>query len=94
MITRTPRPKSELEKAIDSLLARMANSQEESEEYAQMADQLVKLYKLKEHDAPSRISKDTMVLVAGNLVGILIIVGYERAHVVTSKALSFAGKLR
>lgn len=34
------------------------------------------------------VSADTVVLAAANLVGILVIVGHERAHVVTSKALS------
>lgn len=35
----------------------------------------------------SRISPDTLAIVGGNLLGILIMVGYERAHVMTSKGL-------
>lgn len=94
MLTRKPRPKSELETTIEALLDRMTTFPAESEEYAKMTDQLVKLYKAKEQEAPRRVSPDTMVIVAGNLLGILVIVGYEKAHVVTSKALTFAGKLR
>jgi len=81
-----------LEKTIDTLLDRMAVVECDSTEYAQMADQLVKLYKLKEIDAPKRISPDTKALIAGNLAGIVLIIGYERANVITSKALGFVLK--
>jgi hypothetical protein len=35
---------------------------------------------------------DTIALVAGNLLGILIIVAYEQKHVMTSKGLGFVMK--
>lgn len=35
------------------------------------------------------VSKDTLLIVAGNLIGIWVIVGHERMHLVTSKALGF-----
>lgn len=37
----------------------------------------------------SRISPDTMAIIASNLLGILLILGYERGHVITTKALGF-----
>lgn len=86
--------KSALEQAIDELLLAMTEITGDSEEYSKMADQLVKLYKLKEIDAPKRISPDTLAIVLGNLAGIICIVGYERANIVTSKALGFVLKLR
>lgn len=36
-----------------------------------------------------RVSPDTIAIVAGNLIGILIIVAYEQNHAMTSKGLSF-----
>jgi hypothetical protein len=86
--------KSALEQAIDDLLLAMQAIEGDSDEYSKMADQLVKLYKLKEIDAPKRISPDTLAIVLGNLAGIMFIVGYERANIVTSKALGFVLKLR
>lgn len=86
--------KTGLEKAIDELHVQMNAVLADSDEYSKMADQLVKLYKLREHDAPRRVSPDTLALITGNLVGIAMIVGHERAHVVTSKALGFVMKLR
>lgn len=66
----------------------------DSDEFSKIADQVVKLYPLKEVDSKRRISPDNLALIAGNLVGIGMIVGHERMHVVTSKALSFIMKLR
>ena len=91
---RTQTEKSGLEKAIDELHVELNSVMGDSEQYSKIADQLVKLYKLREFDAPKRVSPDTLVIVAGNLLGIAMIVGHERAHVVTSKALSFVMKLK
>lgn len=35
-----------------------------------------------------KVSHDTLAIVAGNLLGIAVVVGYERAHVLTSKAFA------
>lgn len=86
--------KSGLEKAIDKLLADMDNTDSDSESYATMVTQLNTLYKLKEVDIPKRVSADTLVIAATNILGIILIVGHERAHIVTSKALSFILKMR
>lgn len=86
---KTPAEKSGLEKAIDEVHAQMALTINDPAEYAKHADNLTKLYKLREHDSKKRVSPDTLAMVAGNLAGIMLIVGHERAHVVTSKALTF-----
>lgn len=83
-----------LQKEIDSLLEVMSTTDKDSVDYAKMVDQLAKLYSLKEKSSDKRISPDTLAIVAGNLVGILMIVGHEKAHVVTSKALGFILKAR
>jgi hypothetical protein len=79
--------------AIDVLYAKMSDLSPESREYAAVVDQLQKLYSLKDN-SKSYVSPDTLAMVAGNLAGILLIVGHERAHVVTSKAINFLLKLR
>ena len=38
------------------------------------------------------VSPDTVLIVAGNLIGILIIVAYEQKNVLTTKALNFSVK--
>jgi len=86
--------KTKLDEAIDLVLSEMQTISSDSDEYAKMIVQLERLYKLKEIDSPKRVSPDTLAIVAGNLAGILLILNFERAGVVTSKALSFVMKLR
>jgi uncharacterized protein YfaT (DUF1175 family) len=83
-----------LNTTITELERDMQTHDGDSEEYATCLNRLERLYKLREKSARKGLDPNTLVLVAGNLLGILIIVGHEQAHVVTSKALSFAGKLR
>lgn len=86
-----------LKMCIDRLFAKMDDVDPTSEEYAAMVDQMDTLYKLREVDvkvnASQRVSADTWAIVAANLLGIGMIVGHERASVVTSKALSYVMKL-
>lgn len=82
----------ELNKAITDVHNHLSDYPPESKEYAAMADQLVKLYAQKANNPSRRISSDVLLTVSANLLGILVIVGHERANVVTSKALSFVMK--
>lgn len=91
---RTDESQHQLDITITELMNDMKAMDGDSEEYATCMNRLERLYKLKEKNAPRRISPDTLVLVGGNLAGILIIVAYEHGRVITSKALGFAGKLR
>lgn len=43
---------------------------------------------------PKPIDRNTLVLAGANLLGIVLIVGHERANVVTSKAIGFIKTLR
>lgn len=43
---------------------------------------------------PKPVDKNTLILAGANLLGIVAIVGHERAHVVTSKAIGFLKTLR
>jgi hypothetical protein len=92
MFNRKPETDPGLENAINGLYKEMAIMSVESEEFVKSVDQLVKLYSLKPKN--ERLSKDALATIAANLFGILLIVGHERANVVTSKALGFVQKLR
>ena len=83
-----------LQIAIDEALAQLNGIEVESTEYNEKMIAVTELYKLKEKHSPKRVSPDTVAIVVGNLAGIALILGYERAHVVTSKALGFVIKAR
>jgi hypothetical protein len=83
---------SDLEVEIKRILSEMKDLPITDEKYATMADRLVQLYKLKEVDSKKHVSADAMTAAATNLVGILLILHYEHAHVLTSKAVGFVMK--
>lgn len=86
---------SALETEIARVLKQMSTTSPNSEEYAAMADQLTKLHKLKESESShKRVSGDTLLTVAGNLLGIVAVINYERIHVITTKATGFVMKSR
>lgn len=88
-----PQP-TKLDETIDEALAQLKGIEVGSAEYTTKMDQITKLYALKEKNSPKRVSPDALALIAGNLAGIVLILNYERAHVVTSKALGFVLKSR
>jgi hypothetical protein len=93
MFKKTAMQPNALDAEINLLHLDMYTEDKTSEKYAVLLDRLIKLYALKE-TPKSGISADVKATIAANIAGILIIVGHERAHVVTSKALGFIQKLR
>lgn len=89
MQSKDPVEKPDLQKTIDNLLNEMSSIQADSDEYAKMTDQLVKLYSLKEVDSKRRVSPDTLAAVIANFLGIVWITRYERENVLTTKAMEF-----
>jgi len=83
---------TDLETAIKDVHARMREIGPGEEEYRKLIVFLDRLEAMKTGDRQNRISRDTMLQVAGSLLGILIIVAYEREHVMASKALGFVWK--
>jgi hypothetical protein len=95
MIGRFVREKpSVLDEPIAEILTRMNENDPDSEEYQQWLTHLERLYRLKAETRRARINPDTWAIVAGNLLGILIIVAYEQKHVMVSKGLGFVIRAR
>jgi len=81
-----------LQELIELVQTQMLLEGADSEKFREMNDQLERLYAMKKSNRSSRVSPDALVAVAGNLLGIGLILQHERLHVVTSKALSFVMK--
>ena len=81
--------KDEIEKSIDrsiaNLLVHMEDSEMNSTDYQACMSALERLTEIKANRRKSLVSKDTLALIIGNLVGIGLIIVYEQKHVVTSK---------
>lgn len=86
---------TDVDKEINRVYKLMADQAPSADEYAAMLDQLAKLHKLKETETKKHVSPDTWVAAAASIISVLIIVGYEHAHVIGSKsALSFVMKAK
>lgn len=83
----------QLDEAIISIHNEMKVLTSDDADYAKMTTQLERLHHLKT-PSPEAVSLNTLLLIGGNLAGILMIIGFEKSHVMTSKALGFLGKLR
>ena len=77
---------SEYERALIHLKGEMI----ETEEYKKTLSLVERLNALMDKSKPSTVSKDTMLMAATNIIGIIMIISHEQVgHVVTSKALGF-----
>jgi hypothetical protein len=75
-----------LEAAVNKALLDLNNHPVGSEEYQKSLDALTKLHKLKEEEKSSPVSRDTLAVIAANLLGIFMIIKHERVNVITSRA--------
>lgn len=88
--------KQKLEASILEVLEQMALTDPDTEKYEVLTKRLSELYAIQNDDKKSsdKISKDTMLVAAANLAGILTIVNYEKLNVVTSKAFQLLLKVK
>ena len=85
--------KIDLKVEIDRLTLALGTMDPKSPEYQIVANNLDLLICMR-NNKPMRISTDTIVVAATNILGILLILNYENLHVVSSKAISFILKGR
>jgi hypothetical protein len=87
-----PPPLTDLERLISDHIEKMDGIGPETEEYTAQADNLKTLMETRAIEVtiekPWRPSADTVALVAGNLLGIVAILTFEKANVITTKGLS------
>jgi hypothetical protein len=94
MFNRKNSEPTDLEKAIARLHDDMLSVDPNTDQYTKMADNIIKLYKLREHDTVKRWhpSPDTVLTAAVNIIGIVLIIRHEDVNVISSKALGFVKK--
>jgi hypothetical protein len=86
---------TKLDAEINSALEELANKDKMSEEYGALVERIAKLHKLKTEERPKRISPDTALIVAANILGILVLTTFESSNVIKARsALGFVMKPR
>lgn len=79
---------------IAAATAELLKFEPTSDEYKKIVDQLERLNKIAASNSSEKVSKDGLIAVIGNLLGIGLIINHERLHTLTSKALGFVVKSR
>lgn len=88
------RKPTNLDQAIDTLADMIDDPSLDPDDMDKLIGQLERLAKVKKAIQPtSTISADAKLAALAQVTTVAIIVGHERAHVVTSKAISFVPKL-
>jgi hypothetical protein len=82
------REKTQLDETIEQVEREIQINVGDPKQVAKLTKQLSALYTLRDKHRRKGVSPDTLLIVAGNLAGIIIVVGYERGHVVATRALS------
>lgn len=84
--------RTNIEKSVDCHLETLADGAQKLEDLQQITEIMERQEKLREK---KRISPDTIAVIAGNLLGIALIIGHEQlGHVISTKALGFVLKGR
>lgn len=77
------------------LMQHMSDQEVGDEEWTKSLVKLERIHRLKlDETQRERVSPDTVVQTAGMLLAVLIMVGYEHGHVITSKATMFIKGVR
>ncbi len=89
------REPSELDQEIEMVIGEMHGCRSDTGEYTRLMNNLKTLKEIKATEPKKlQISPDTIVIATANIVGIVLILLFERTGTITSKALPFIPKAR
>lgn len=99
MFNRTPAVEAhELDKTITDLISELAGADAGSEEEIALANAVKTLMEARTADKVAAkkptVSPDALVGAGATLLGIIAILGFEKANVITTKAVSFIPKIK
>jgi hypothetical protein len=88
--------KTRSQKALDAEIERLINQLSDmspvSKDYATISDNLRVLCEARDKKDPSVISTEMLIGIGANLIGLLVILNFEKTGIITSKAISFLWK--
>lgn len=85
----TPKHQRMIESELERAIIAMRTELVDGEEYVKRLNVVERLHGLMDKEKPKTLSKETMLSVAANLIGIILILRHENVNVITSKALGF-----
>lgn len=85
--------RTDLERLIDDQIIILANQAKTLDQVGEIVELLQKREELNKKKGV-KVSPDTIAIIAGNLIGIGLILSFEKLNVISSKALGFVLKGR
>lgn len=85
---------AKLDEAIDNLLDEMSCYEGHTEQYKQLSERLEELTKLRDRKAKFPVSPDVMFAAGANILGMILIMRFERLNIITTKAFTFLARVR
>jgi hypothetical protein len=89
-----PRHQRMLEREYVRILAMLPIHPADSQEYAKLLGNVERIHEMMDIKKPSPVSRETLLTVGANILGILLIIKHEDVNVITSKALGFVIRIR
>ena len=89
-----PRHQRMLEEEYIRVLAVLPMHQADTQEYVKILTSAERVYEMMDNRKPSPVSRETLITVGANILGILLIIKHEDVNVITSKALGFVIRAR
>ena len=89
-----PRHQRLLEEELVRVLAELPMHQAGSQEYAKLMNSVERIHSMMDVKSPSPVSRETLLTVGANILGILLIIKHEDVNVITSKALGFVIRVK
>lgn len=88
----------QLDATITKLISDLENPSLDSKEFISIADRLARFMEIRAAEKaatkPDSITADRVAGIAANLLSIALILGFEKANVLTSKSLGFVPKIQ
>jgi hypothetical protein len=85
---------SKLDQEVDRVLDALRDQMIGTKEYSTVLNALQDLHEMKEKEKPLSVSKDTLAIIAANLLGIILIIKHEHVNVITSRAMNLVLRAR
>jgi hypothetical protein len=88
------REPSALDLAVDDAVRSLKSHIVGSEEYVKTLELITRLHKIKEEEKPKSVSRETLAVIAANLLGIIMIINAEHLNVISRNAMQMLLKPR
>lgn len=89
-----PRYQRMFEEELIRILAVLSQNQADSPEYAKLMSSAERIHTMMDVKHSSSVSRETLLTVGANILGILLIIKHEDVNVITSKALGFVIRVK